>query len=208
MAERKIEFPSLLYYQKPVVKALENKSAKYVTFLASRRIGKSLIAKCMAVKWCLSENRINVGFIVPTGTLAVLFIKEIVQNLQGSGAILASNVVQKTIQFVNGSGLYFHSAEAWGRGAGNYKYLIFDECAFLDEETYNSIFQPWTLEAKKIYFCSTPCGVGGVFYDMYHKGLTGNRRYQSFSCTLEDSGIYDTQNTLELQESTPKRMEL
>ena len=208
MAERKIEFPSLLYYQKPVVKALENKSAKYVTFLASRRIGKSLIAKCMAVKWCLSENRINVGFIVPTGTLAVLFIKEIVQNLQGSGAILASNVVQKTIQFVNGSGLYFHSAEAWGRGAGNYKYLIFDECAFLDEETYNSIFQPWTLEAKKIYFCSTPCGVGGVFYDMYHKGLTGNRRYQSFSCTLEDSGLYDTQTILEIKESTPKRIYL
>ena len=96
MAERKIEFPSLLYYQKPVVKALENKSAKYVTFLASRRIGKSLIAKCMAVKWCLSENRINVGFIVPTGTLAVLFIKEIVQNLTATTLTILQSRLAKS----------------------------------------------------------------------------------------------------------------
>ena len=201
-----IQFPTPLWYQTPVIKSLEDSKCKYVTFLASRRIGKSLIAKCMAVKWCLEAPRTNVGFIVPTGSLAQIFIREIVDNLQGSGAIVASNSVQKVITFANGSLLYFHSAEAWGRGAGNYKYLIFDECAFLDTETYNTIFQPWCLEAKKVYFCSTPCGVGGVFYDMYHKGKTGDKRYISYECTLEDSGLYDEQTINEIKETTPARI--
>ena len=47
-----IQFPRLLWYQEPVVKAMEDQKHKFITFLASRRIGKSLIAKCMAVKWC------------------------------------------------------------------------------------------------------------------------------------------------------------
>lgn len=178
---KKIVLPKLLWYQKPVVDALEDDKCKFVTFLASRRIGKSLIAKAISIRWCLGE-RCNVGFIVPTGDLARKFIKEICEILQGSGAITGSNSVDKFIQFANGSLLYFHSAEAWSRGAGCYKFMIFDELAFMDTETYQSVFQPMTLEAKKVYFCSTPCGVGGVFYDMYHKGKTGNKRYVSFEC--------------------------
>lgn len=200
-----IEFPRLLWYQIPVIKSLEDSVSKYVTFLASRRIGKSLLAKCMAVKWCLGE-KCNVGYLVPTGDLARKFIREICDNLQGSGAIVASNSVDKFIQFSTGSLLYFHSAEAWARGAGNYKYLIVDECAFIDNEIWDSIFNPWTLEAKKVYFCSTPCGVGGVFYDMYHKGKTGNKRYASFECNLVDSGLYDEETVKDIQETTPKRI--
>lgn len=204
---QKIVLPKLLWYQKPVVDALEDDKCKFVCFLASRRIGKSLIAKCMAIRWCLGE-RCNVAFIVPTGDLARKFIKEICEILHGSGAITGSNSVDKYIQFASGSLLYFHSAEAWSRGAGNYKYMIFDEMAFMDTETYQSVFQPMTLEAKKVYFCSTPCGVGGVFYDMYHKGKTGNKRYVSFECNLEESGLYDEQTIQEIKETTPETIYL
>jgi hypothetical protein len=205
MAAHTIEFPRLLWYQEPVVKSLEDSVCKYVTFLASRRIGKSLIAKCMAVRWCLSE-KCNVGFLVPTGDLARKFIREINDNLSGSGAIIASNSVDKFIAFANGSLLYFHSAEAWARGAGNYKYLIVDECAFIENEIWDSIFKPWTLEAKKVYFCSTPCGIGGVFYDMYHKGNQGGKRYVSYECNLEDSGLYDEETIKDIKETTPSRI--
>lgn len=199
-----IVLPRLLWYQKPVVDALEAKRYKYVTFLASRRIGKSLIAKCMAIRWCLS-SRCNVGFIVPVGDLARKFIKEIVELLKGSGAIVGSNTVDKFIQFVNGSLLYFHALDAFSRGAGNYKYMIFDECAFLTDDTFNAVFKPMTLEAKKVYFCSTPNGVGGVFYDAYNRGCSGsaNPRYISYKCTLEESGLYAPEEVQEIKDSTP-----
>ena len=111
-----IQFPRLLWYQEPVVKAMEDQKHKFITFLASRRIGKSLIAKCMAVKWCLSE-RCNVGFIVPVGDLARKFIKEITESMKGTGLIVGSNSVDKFVQFYNGSLLYFHALDAFSRGA-------------------------------------------------------------------------------------------
>lgn len=202
---RVIEFPRLLWYQKPVVDALEDDKCKFVTWVASRRIGKSLIAKTWAVSKCLGE-KCNVGFLVPTGDLARKFIREIVENLRNSGAVAGSNTVDKFIAFTNGSILYFHSAEAWGRGCGNYRYLIVDECAFLDTQTWQEIFQPWTLEAKKVLFISTPCGQAGIFWEMYNKGLTGNKRYVSYKCTLEESGLYPADEVQEIKESTPKRI--
>lgn len=197
-----IILPRPLWYQQPVIKALDDNQSKYVTFLASRRIGKTLIAQCWTIKKAL-EKKCNIGYVVPSGDLARKLIKSIVEKLSPSGAITGSNSVDKFISFANGSTLYFHSAEAFSRGSGNYKYMIFDEMAFMDNDTYKSIFQPMTLEADKVYFCSTPCGVGGVFYDMYHKGKQGNKRYKSFECTLEESGLYDEQTVKEIKESTP-----
>ena len=200
-----IVLPKLLWYQEPVVKALEDNLHKYVTFLASRRIGKSLVAKSMAIRWCLSE-RCNVGFVVPVGDLARKFIKEIVETLKGSGAVVGSNTVDKFVQFANGSLLYFHALDAFSRGAGNYKYMIFDECAFLTDETFNAVFKPMTLESKKVYFCSTPNGIGGVFYDNYNRGCSGvsNPRYISFKCTLEESGLYSDEDVQEIKDTTPR----
>ena len=197
-----IYLPSLLWYQKPVAKALEDSKVKFVTFLASRRIGKTLLAVCQCIKWA-NTSKCNIGYIVPTGDLARKIIKLINEKWGASGCITGSNSVDKFVSFANGSTIYFHSAEAFSRGSGNYKYMVFDEMAFMDSETYKQIFQPMTMEAQKVYFCSTPCGVGGVFYDMYFKGKQGNKRYKSFECTLEESGLYDEITITEIKESTP-----
>lgn len=197
-----IYLPSLLWYQKPVQKVLDDKTTKFVTFLASRRIGKTLLAICQCIKWA-NTSKCNIGYIVPTGDLARKLIKLINEKWGASGCITGSNSVDKFVSFANGSTIYFHSAEAFSRGSGNYKYMVFDEMAFMDSDTYKQIFQPMTMEADKCFFCSTPCGVGGVFYDMYHKGKQGNKRYKSFECTLEESGLYDAQTIKEIKESTP-----
>ena len=201
-AQRVLRLPRLRWYQEPVVKALEDEKHKYITFLASRRIGKSLVAKAMAVKWCLNE-KCNVGFVCPTGDLCRRFLKEIVTMC--GDAVKGSNTVDKFILFANGSMLYFHALEAFSRGAGGYKYLIFDEVAFMDAGIFDPVFKPWTLEAEKVYFCSTPCGPAGVFYDNYMRGMAGagNPRYISFSCTLEESGAYPKEEVEEIKRTTP-----
>lgn len=199
-----ILLPKMLWYQEPVLKALTDKTTKYMIWNASRRIGKSLLAKSVCIHWALS-SRCNISYVLPTGDLCRKFLKEIVEALQGSGAVIASNTMDKFITFANGSNIYFHSSESFSRGTGA-KYLVFDECAFIDTDTYTAVFKPMELQAEKVYMCSTPNGVGGAFYDYYNKGKTGNKRFKSFATTLEESGLYDDEVVAEIKDNTPERI--
>ena len=177
-----ILLPKMLWYQEPVLKALTDKTTKYIIWNASRRIGKSLLAKSVCIHWALS-SRCNISYVLPTGDLCRKFLKEIVEALQGSGAVIASNTMDKFITFANGSNIYFHSSESFSRGTGA-KYLVFDECAFIDTDTYTAVFKPMELQAEKVYMCSTPNGVGGAFYDYYNKGKTVTKPFKAFATTL------------------------
>lgn len=198
-----LALPTPLWYQTPVINALNDKKHRYVIANFSRRIGKSLIAKGQTIIWAL-ERKTKIGYVLPTGGLCRKFIREICTELSGTGVITASNTMDKYIQFANGSVVYFHALEEFSRGSGGYKKMIFDECAFLDEQVYRSVYEPLTLEADKIYMCSTPNGQAGVFFDYYNKGLTPSGTYISFSCTLEESGLYEQSIIDEIKDTTPR----
>jgi len=192
-----------LWYEEPVIKALKDDKHRFVVFLASRRIGKSLIAKGMSVEWA-SRPGTRIAYICPTSDLCRKFIREIESMLRGSGILSNVNTLDKFVRFINGSQIDFFALEQFSRGAGRYSKMIFDECAFLDSETYHEVFEPMTLEADKIYMCSTPRGTSGIFYESYNRGLSGggNSDYISFSTTLEESGLYDQKKIDAIKEST------
>ena len=143
-----IVFPKLTWYQEEVAQALESKrkdAPKYITWLASRRIGKSVLCKCIAVKWCLDKKQ-NVGYVVPTSALARDFLREILTEIKGTGLVLSSNVIDGYILFANGSVLRFLSAEGFQRGLTFHK-MIIDEASFLDTQNYLETFVP--MQVKK-----------------------------------------------------------
>jgi len=198
-----IRLPDLLWYQKPVVKAMEDSRHKFIAVNFSRRIGKTMLCLGQAVKWATTE-RCNIGYIVPSGDLARKLIRRLVEDIRP--VISHSNSVDKYVQFTNGSIIYWLSIEGWARGAGNFKYMFVDEAAWMGTDVWESVFRPMTLESKKVIFVSTPNGVGGVFYDMFNQGLTGDKRHISFSCTLEESGLYPENDVQEIKESTPEQI--
>lgn len=196
-----------LWYQKPIIGALENKEHKYITACLSRRIGKSMIAKNIAIKWALSDV-CSIGYITPTGDLSRKFIRELCTKLSGSSLIIGSSVNDKYIQFVNGSVIYFMSSESGDSNRGNgYKYLIYDEAAFISDNVYMSVFKPMELEAKKVLTISTPNGAMGFFHERYTYGNDKNekhKRYISFKCTLEECGLYDNETIAEIRDSSTR----
>lgn len=205
MAKTNIKLMKPLWYQLPIIKALEDSIHKYITACLSRRIGKSLIAKNIAVKWALSEV-CTIGYITPTGDLSRKFIRELCAKLSGSGLIANSSLMDKYIQFTNGSIIYFMSAESGdgNRGSG-FKYLIYDEAGFIGDDVYMSVFKPMELQAKKVLTISTPNGASGFFYERYSYGTDENekyKRYISFTCTLEECGLYDALTISEIKDST------
>lgn len=202
---RRIILPRPTFYQEEVLKALNNKDVKYVTVCQSRRIGKTLLSCCWAISQALSK-RCSVGYVCPTGDLCRRLIRKICDLLRGSGAIISSNTVDKFILFQNGSNISFLSAESFTRGAGNFTGgMVFDECGYLDDEIFRTVFLAMVMEAPKVLFVSTPNGCDGIFYEYFNKGISGtNKRYRSFSTTLEESGLYDKQAIQDIKESCTK----
>ena len=196
-----------LWYQTPIIDALSDTQHKYITACLSRRIGKSIVAKNMAVKWALSSV-CTIGYITPTGDLSRKFIRELCTKLNGSGAIKNSSIVDKYIQFTNGSIMYFMSAESGDSNRGNgYKYLIYDEAAFIGEDVYMSVFKPMELQASKVLSISTPNGAKGFFYERFSYGndkTDKHKRYISYMCTLEECGLYDKDTIQEIKDSSTR----
>jgi len=194
-------------YQQPIIAALFDTFHKYVTACLSRRIGKSLTAKNVMLAWALKE-KCTIGYVTPTGDLARKFIKEIVGSLEGSGVVRSSNSVDKFIEFANGSLVYFMAAGAKdnNRGSG-FVYMIYDEAAYIPEETYMKVFKPMELQAKKVFCISTPNGAVGFFYRFFQNGNSTEKRhcrYISFLTTIEESGLYTEQDIDEIREETTK----
>lgn len=199
-----IVFPKLTWYQDEVAQALESKrkdAPKYITWLASRRIGKSVLCKCIAVKWCLDKKQ-NVGYVVPTSALARDFLREILTEIKGTGLVLSSNVIDGYILFANGSVLRFLSAEGFQRGLTFHK-MIIDEASFLDTQNYLETFVPMQVNCDRVVMVSTPMGVGGAFYDNYQRGLTNDKHYKSFKTTIYESGLYQDEEIEVLKKSMP-----
>ncbi len=195
-----------LPYQVPIVAALTGDNGyKYVTACLSRRIGKSLTAKNVLLYWALREQ-CNIGYVVPTGVLARKFLREIVSVLSCTGLVATSNTTDMFIKLTNGSMISFLSAQAadGNRGVG-YKYLIYDEAAFIIESTYLSVFKAMELEAAKVFYISTPCGGSGFFYTAFKKGQDKKKypQYISFRTTLEEANLYDPLTIQDIKDSTP-----
>jgi hypothetical protein len=203
---RRIILPRPLYYQAEILKALNDDKTKFVTWCASRRIGKTLLSCCWSISQALNK-RCSVGYVCPTSSLCRRLIRKICDLLRGSGCIISSNTVDMFILFANGSTISFLSAESFARGAGNFDGgMVFDECGYLDDETFKSVFLAMVLEAPKVLFCSSPNGCSGVFYDYFNKGKSGDKRYKSFATTLEESGLYDKQTIQDIKDGCTKNV--
>ena len=205
MSKIKIKLIHPLWYQRPIIDALEGKEYKYVVGCLSRRIGKSILAKNFLVKYALTHDNACIGYVTPTSDLSRKFIKALVKALKGTNAIEASNLTDKFIEFTNGSIVYFMSAESGdnNRGSG-FDLLIYDEAAYIGDDVYNYVFKAMEMQAKKVLLISTPNGSAGFFATAFERGQSNDdkdKHYISFRTTLAESGLYGEDVVNDIRES-------
>ena len=203
-----INLPKPYTKQLEVIKAIFDKETTYITLNGSRQVGKTFICTLSALKWALELNNQCVMVVSPTDSQVKKVYKQILLMIEPIMFFVKSYKIQSgdsEIIFRNGSTILFRSALSDNtlRGYSN-THLILDECAFIKEETWNTILAPTlTVKGKKVLFCSTPKG-NNFFARLYHKGLQNiDKEYKSFKLTFSDNPYANLKFIKEQEEILP-----
>lgn len=202
---REIVLPPLEPWQSEVFKAMDSSrsSGRVFVIKARRQCGKSILAIVMLIKFSLEERSVSVC-IEPTQAQSRRVFKQIVDCLQGSGAIESSNSTLLSIQFVNGSEILFKSAEQKDglRGFSVSGLLVIDEGAFIPADIYSILYPCTDANNAPILVISTPLFQSGDFYDLYVRGLQNDSRVKSFDWSRFDTSKYLSKEKLEYYRMT------
>lgn len=186
-----IIFPKPYEAQLPVLRACFDKETTYITVNGSRQVGKTVICVMTALKWALSEPNQCVMIVSPTDGQVRKIYKQTLDMctpLMPYIKNFKSQSGDSEIVFHNGTSLLFRSALSDNtlRGYSN-THLILDECAFMKQDTWNTVLAPsLSVRGKKCLFCSTPKG-NNFFARLYAKGLEEDKTYKSFKLTYHNN---------------------
>ena len=192
--------PKLYPWQKAVVNTVCNRlnSGIVCCVKAPRQRGKSYVCQGILLHYALNYAKTKNALISPTMAQARKIYKELVDAVYASGVIKKKNETLLEIEFINGSTIFFKSAEIRDglRGYTVTGVLILDEAAFLSPELLELVL-PWRqVSNAPMLLVSTPKIRDGVFYNYYKEGLDGNGRVVSIdwndwdtSCLISDEMV-------------------
>lgn len=192
---KEIILPLLMLWQQDVFN--DYKEDKYDTYVikARRQCGKSILAIYILIYSALKQKCTSV-VIEPTIAQSRRVYKQIVDCLEGSGAIKSANAMLLHIQFANGSEILFKSAEQREalRGFTITKggLLVIDEAAYIQNDVYSILYPVVDANRCPILVISTPLFQSGEFYELYQRGLTDGGMIKSY-----DWSKYDTSRFLD-----------
>lgn len=198
-----IKLPKLEEWQMDVYTAVNNGGKDIFVVKSKRQVGKSVLAVCLMIKYCLSSKCISVC-VEPTQAQSRRVYKQVCDFLEGSGAIVGANATLLTIQFANGSELLFKSAEQRDalRGFTVSGILVIDEAAFIPNDIFEILYATTDAYSSPILVISTPLFCSGEFYELYMRGINGDARVMSFNWSLYDTSKYLSADKLEYYRNT------
>lgn len=201
-----IKLPKPLPYQQQIIDYLEQDDIKYVSVCAGRQCGKSFLLKMLVTKWALEQQNQKILYITPTSKLSRNFYKELTDSLKDF--IKESNGTELRITFTTGSYVQFFSSESENSIRGfQSNYLIIDEAAFINDDTFNLIIKPTSLvKGKKIIMCSTPNGAQGFFFQHVVNGLDNKKGYKTVKTNIYENQFVTTEEIENIKTQVPERV--
>ena len=183
MASKTYIGPKLYPWQEAVTDVVCNKlgSGLVCCVKAPRQRGKSYVCEGILLHYAINYAKTINGLVSPTMAQARKVYKEIVNAIYESGIIAKKNETLLEIELINGSTIFFKSAEVRD-GLRGYKVsgiLILDEAAFLSPDLLELVL-PWRqVSNAPMLLVSTPKIRDGVFYNYYKEGLSGKGNVMS-----------------------------
>jgi thymidine kinase len=161
-------------HQKDVIDELKNAkgTGKRVIVLSSRQKGKSFMIANLLLYYALNNNKVKCFCVSPTLKQSKAIYSTIFDAVENSGIVKKANAADYEIRFINGSAIYFKSAEQDEALRGyTADFLCIDECCFITDEVFYKI-APWA-DAKQapVLMVSTPFVKEGFFWNFYNYGL-------------------------------------
>jgi phage FluMu gp28-like protein len=191
--------------QKEIIQACLNDNIKYIIANCGRQVGKSFLGMNIILKWLLEDNNSIGMWVAPIFAQSKKVFQELALSLVASNLTKSVNKSDLTITFINGSIIYFRSAEREDNLRGNtLTYLVVDEAAYIKNNVWSEVLRATILvKGKKVLFLSTPKG-RNWFYEMAMRGDSDEYpQYKTIKASSFDSPYISEEELTDAKNSLP-----
>jgi phage FluMu gp28-like protein len=181
---------------------------KYIIAAVGRQWGKSFLGMNVLLKWVLEDNNSVGMWVAPIYQQSKKVFEELNKGLASTGLTKSINKSELTITFINGSVIYFRSAEREDNLRGyTLDYLVVDEAAYTKDNVWNEVLRATVLvRGKKVLFLSTPRG-RNWFFNLALRGESDDYpQHKTFKGSSFDSPFITQQELLEAKMSLPENI--
>jgi hypothetical protein len=169
---------------------ISNSKTRFRVVVAGRRFGKTFLAMHEIAKVARFPNR-NVYCIYPTYKQAKKVLwKPLRKKMIAVNWVAKINETELTIELKNGTFITLVGADNFDslRGVG-LDAAILDEFQMLEKEAWNEVIRPALSDRQgSALFIGTPNGVGSFAHELYNKGKSKEKGWESFTYTTIEGG--------------------
>lgn len=191
--------------QKEIIDLCLDDQLKYIVCCTGRQFGKSFLGVNILLKWVLEQPNSIAMFVSPIYAQGKKVFDELTNSIANSGLTTEMNKSDLIVKFINGSIIYFRSAEREDNLRGyTLTHLIIDEAAFIKDDVWSTVLRPTTLvKGKKVLFLSTPKGKNW-FYQMAMRGYSEDYpQYATYKASSFDTPFISQDELDEAKMSLP-----
>lgn len=168
-------------HQKAVHNALNSgyRSGKIYVVKARRQVGKSIMVEQELLRYAITYKGTVSACVCPTLSQARKMFQDIIYCIIDSGVVRKKNETLLEIDLINGSKIFFKSAEQKDslRGYTISGILCVDECAFIGDDVFYELLLAWTnVHQAPILLTSTPKFKIGFYWTYWNMGLNGDNK--------------------------------
>lgn len=139
-----------------------------------RQVGKSIMVEQELLRFAINYKGTVSACVCPTLSQARKMFQDIIYCIIDSGVVSKKNETLLEIDLINGSKIFFKSAEQKDslRGYTISGILCVDECAFISDEVFYELLLAWTnVHSAPILLTSTPKFKIGFFWSYWNIGV-------------------------------------
>jgi len=185
---------TLFPWQTDAMDLIGSHQGKTIVIKARRQVGKSVLCEWLAIKTCLENRNGSVYYMLPSFKQARKVFDEVKDIVEGKFFVKKIDNQLFQIRFINGSVFQLFSSEQKLSALQGYfckSIMIYDECAYLSEESIQASL-PWTNAYNPtIIAVSTPLYEQGTFYNLWCQGIdaSNDEVYAIDFCDYDTSAL-------------------
>ena len=189
-------------FQKGIIDDILNKEDMFYTLVCGRQIGKTLLLINMLLYYSINKPRTTLLWVSPYYSMAVKVLSQILDAIEFTPITKEANKSEKIITLINGSRIYFRSAEKPETIRGlSIDYCFIDEAQDVSDDALNkSILPTLSAKGKKCLIAGTPKSKNW-FYLYFQRG--DDKNYNSYTAPSTISPYISEEFIKEQKESLP-----
>ena len=189
-------------FQQQIIDDILNKDDMFYTMVCGRQIGKTLLLVNMLLYYSINNPRTTLLWVSPYYSMAVKVLSQILDAIEFTPITKEANKSEKIITLINGSRIYFRSAEKPETIRGlSIDYCFIDEAQDVSDDAFNkSILPTLSAKGKKCLIAGTPKSKNW-FYLYFQRA--DDKNYNSYTAPSTISPYISEDFIKEQKESLP-----